>query len=189
MLQYLSYLEFHTRPFGCFPYNPSRRLPESRNRTGCHHREETIEAASLKNKTVLLTYFSACTSTTSLIWDSLQIRPQRFSVPPWKIKPSEVVRFVDSPGCCTPQPLLAGSYMSFLQVAGPQQYVPEMPYVIFSSFATENRESLTHFLSQNHLFSLPPLNSFHNSSTHLSTLSKSHPSCLALHVSLPHGKG
>lgn len=69
--------------------------------------------------------------------------------PPRKIKPFEVVRFVDRSGCCTPQPLLAGSYMSFLQVAGPQQYVPDMPYVIFNSFT--NTTSLNHSLFQNHL--------------------------------------
>ena len=106
---------------------------------------------------------------------------------PRKIKPFEALRFVDRPGCCTPQPLLAGSYMSFLQAAGPQRYVPDMSYVIFSSFA--NMASLTHTLFQNHLFSPPPLNSFHHSSTHLFTPSKSHPSCLALHVFLPCGKG
>lgn len=81
VLLYLSYLEFHKQPFGCFPYNPSRHLPESHNRTGCHHREGTTEAASLKNKTAFLSYASPCNSTTSLTWDLLQIGPQRFSVP------------------------------------------------------------------------------------------------------------
>lgn len=62
---YRTYLEFHTQPSGCFPYNPSRHLPESHSRTRCRHREETTEAASLKNKTKSLSYFSPCSSTTS----------------------------------------------------------------------------------------------------------------------------
>lgn len=122
VLLYLSYLEFHKQPFGCFPCNPSRHLPESHNRTGCPHREGTTEAASLKNKTAFLSYASPCNSTIYFTWDLLQIWPQN-SQSLWKTKPFEVLRFVDRLGCCTPQPLHAGTYMTVLHTAGPQQSV------------------------------------------------------------------
>lgn len=151
--------------------------PQRRNHRGCQpEKQNRISQLLLSKKFHHLSYSGFTTNKT----------PKILSFPR-KIKPFEAVRSVDSPGGCTPQSLLAGSYMSFLQAAGTQRYIPEMSHVIFSSFA--NMASLAHSLLQNHLFSPTPLNSFHHSSVHLFTLSKSHLSCLALRMFLPCGKG
>lgn len=151
--------------------------PQRRNHRGCQpEKQNCISQLLLSQKFHHLSYSGLTANKTPKILSSLR-----------KIKPFEAVRSVDSPGSCTPQALLADSYMSFLQAAGTQRYVPEMSHVILSSFA--NMASLTHSLLQNHFFSPTPLNSFHHSSTHLFTLSKNHLSCLALHVFPPLREG